>query len=323
MVKSIDLFAYKNNFALYDNVKSDLVYGQKMTERPFISVLMPIYNHFNYLEKAISSVLNQTTDCRYEIIIVDNNHPEYQKCNEEIVRKLNSDKVCYYVNEKNIGPSGNWNRCIELAQGEYVTFCHDDDMLTPNALSELVANINKNKPKRFIIGSNITVDANDHIIREKNNILDSFRYKYSKYLFLINNPNNGCGSLYHRDSMIDLGGYDSDFQPTFDYALNVKYSSLYGAIKIPNITFNYRVTETSDSANCYRDIPRAFELVSLSILNKIKYFKAIARKASNLSIRNGLQMSEVVWEGKAPTTSLYDRLYLSIYTRVVTLINIR
>lgn len=323
MENVIDLFAYKNNFALYKNVNSELRIGQKMTDKPFISVLMPIYNHFNYLEKAICSVLNQTTDYKYEVIIVDNNHPEYQKCNEEIVRKLNTEKVCYYVNERNIGPSGNWNRCIELAQGEYVTFCHDDDMLTPNALRDLAANIKMEAPKRYVIGSNNTIDSEDQIINSKRNFLDRFSYLYTKYLFLVNNPNNGCGSLYHRESIMNLGGYDSDYQPTFDYALNVKYSFLYGALKIPNITFNYRVTETSDSANCYKEIPKAFEQVSSSLLTKIHLFKAIAKRASKSAIKNGAQMSEIVWEGKKPTKHFYNRLFLSLYIRVVTLLSIR
>ena len=32
----------------------------------------------------------------------------------------------YYKNEKNIGMYGNWNRCIELSNGEYLTILNDD-----------------------------------------------------------------------------------------------------------------------------------------------------------------------------------------------------
>ena len=44
----------------------------------------------------------------------------------------------YYKNEKILGMLGNWNRGIELARAPFVTYCHDDDMLLPSALSRLM-----------------------------------------------------------------------------------------------------------------------------------------------------------------------------------------
>lgn len=324
MDKKNNLFAYKDNFILHKNVKSILKYGERLKEKPLVSILMPIYNHSEYLERAINSVLAQDTEINYEVIVVDNNHPDYQEKNEEIVRNLNAPNLCYFVNETNIGPSANWNRCIELAQGDYFTFCHDDDMLTPQALTVLLASIKKNAPYRLIIGSNINIDSADSIIRKrKKHFFDSIRYIYSKYLFLVNNPNNGCGSLFHRESIIRLGGYNADYWPTFDYALNVQYSFLYGALKIPQITFKYRVTETSDSANCYAEIPKAFESISNSVLSRIKFFRISAGYASKVSVQMGKAMSEVVWEGKKSSVSLFNRMFLSAYTRIVALLNIR
>jgi GT2 family glycosyltransferase len=39
--------------------------------------------------------------------------------------------VRYVRNEQNLGSRGNWNRCIELAAGDYVAICHDDDLYDP------------------------------------------------------------------------------------------------------------------------------------------------------------------------------------------------
>ena len=106
-----------------------------MTNSPKVSVLIPTYNYAGFLDETIQSVLNQTyTD--YELIIVDNNSTDNT---DEVVQKyLVEPRIKYHKNPSNLGLVGNWNRCLELASGEYIKFLCADDKFHPKILEKYV-----------------------------------------------------------------------------------------------------------------------------------------------------------------------------------------
>lgn len=94
-----------------------------------VSVIIPTYKRsVSFLSRAIDSVLNQTYP-NIEIIVVDDNpaFPEIRQEIEKYIRELNSDKVIYYQNEKNLGGSLTRNVGIQLSHGDYIAFLDDDD----------------------------------------------------------------------------------------------------------------------------------------------------------------------------------------------------
>ena len=92
---------------------------------------IPTYNHAAYLRESIQSVLDQTFQ-DFELIIVDDASVDDTP---EIVQGLEDKRIRCYRNLKNIGQTPNWNRCLELARGEYITIFHDDDVMLPENLS--------------------------------------------------------------------------------------------------------------------------------------------------------------------------------------------
>lgn len=97
--------------------------------------MVPSYNYAHFLDEAIQSVMAQTyTD--FELIIVDNRSTDNTA---EVVQKyLTDSRVSFVVNEQNLGLVGNWNKCLELAQGEYIKFLCADDKFHPQVLEKLV-----------------------------------------------------------------------------------------------------------------------------------------------------------------------------------------
>lgn len=109
---------------------------------PKVSVLIPTYNYARFLDEAIQSVLNQTFD-DFELLIVDNCSTDNT---EEVITKYLPDKrITYYVNDKNIGLVGNWNKCLQLAKGEYIKFLCADDKFHPHLLQKFVTVMAENK----------------------------------------------------------------------------------------------------------------------------------------------------------------------------------
>jgi glycosyltransferase involved in cell wall biosynthesis len=101
---------------------------------PKVTVAIPTYNRERYLGQAIQSVLDQTyTDL--ELLIVDNASSDNT---EKLVKSLSDTRLRYVRNDFNMGIIANWNRAVELSQGEYLLILGDDDKLLPRFLATSV-----------------------------------------------------------------------------------------------------------------------------------------------------------------------------------------
>ncbi|HTE24834.1 glycosyltransferase family 2 protein [Flavitalea sp.] len=103
---------------------------------PKVSVLIPTYNYARYLDEAIESVLNQTFN-DFELIIIDDQSKD--NTDEVVGKYLKDPRVSYQKNPVNLGLVGNFNRALELANGEYIKFLLADDKLDKTILSKFAA----------------------------------------------------------------------------------------------------------------------------------------------------------------------------------------
>ena len=94
-----------------------------------ISVIIPSYNRAAFLERAITSVLDQTLS-NLELIIVDDGSEDQTR---EIVRSF-KDKRIYYYYQKNKGVSAARNFGMSKASGQYLALLDSDDYWLPKKL---------------------------------------------------------------------------------------------------------------------------------------------------------------------------------------------
>ncbi len=104
---------------------------------PFVSIIVPNYNHAGYLPLRMDSILSQTYD-NYEVIILDDASTDNSI--EVISEYANNPHVSHVVrNGTNSGsPFRQWNRGIELAQGEIIWIAESDDYCAPTMLKRMV-----------------------------------------------------------------------------------------------------------------------------------------------------------------------------------------
>ena len=95
---------------------------------PAITFAIPYFDNLAYLLEAIDSVRAQTRQ-DWQLVIVDDAGPEPV---DEVLSGLNDARIHWFRNESNLGLAGNWNRCIHLAEAEWVTLLHADDRLHPD-----------------------------------------------------------------------------------------------------------------------------------------------------------------------------------------------
>lgn len=98
---------------------------------PRFSILLPAFNAEKYVAAAVESVLAQTFG-DWEILAVDDASTDRTL---EVLRSF--DRVRVEKNDRNLGMTANWNRCLSLATGEIVLKLDADDALKPRALEML------------------------------------------------------------------------------------------------------------------------------------------------------------------------------------------
>ena len=113
-----------------------------MNQKPLISIIIPIYNILDCLEKCVDSCINQTYE-NIEILLVDDGSTD------------GTDKLCDKLKEKderirvfhkeNGGSSSARNLGIENAKGEYLGFVDSDDFISPTMYEELMEAIMQHK----------------------------------------------------------------------------------------------------------------------------------------------------------------------------------
>lgn len=100
-----------------------------------ISIIIPVYNSEEFLDRCIQSVLDQEFSL-YEVILVDDGSTDASPllCD----KYSSSDPRIITVHQENKGVSAARNAGLNIAQGEYVMFLDSDDVLLPYCLESML-----------------------------------------------------------------------------------------------------------------------------------------------------------------------------------------
>ena len=142
-----------------------------------ISVCIPAYNRAAVLPALLESILMQEYP-DFEIVICEDHSPERQAISDVVTRftMANPDRIRYFENEKNIGFDRNLRRLIELAQGEYIMFMGNDDLLAPGALECVASAIARHPNVGVVIRSYASFDDDPKRINQEFRYFESERF---------------------------------------------------------------------------------------------------------------------------------------------------
>ncbi len=99
-----------------------------------ISVIVPVYNVKDYLERCVNSLLAQTYP-NTEILLIDDGSTD--ESGRICDRLMQTDSRIKVIHQNNMGLSGARNTGLDHATGDYVFFCDSDDYLHKNALRHM------------------------------------------------------------------------------------------------------------------------------------------------------------------------------------------
>ena len=188
---------------------------------PKISVIITAHNEERFIGRCLRSIINQTLwTLDYEVIVV--NDASTDKTGYAL--ELFGDAVTVINNETNLGLPASINRGIKSASGHYIVRLDADDYVNVNYLKFLSFFLDSNEEYDAVACDYILVDDSEKALER----CDASQKPI------------GCGIMFKREHLLDLGLYDESFWVHEDKDLRLRFEKVYkvGHLNLP--LYRYR-----------------------------------------------------------------------------------
>lgn len=105
-------------------------------KKPYVSVIVPVYNGADYIDQCIASVIGQTYK-ELEILVIDDGSTD--ETPKKVKRWTRENSRIKYYAQQNRGSGAARNYGIKLAKGEYIAFLDADDFWHEDALKKIIS----------------------------------------------------------------------------------------------------------------------------------------------------------------------------------------
>lgn len=230
-----------------------------------ISIIVPVYNTENYLEKCLYSLVNQTYK-NIEIIIVDDGSPDNSM---NIIQKfVLADNRVKVISQKNQGLSGARNTGMNNANGDYIMFIDSDDWIEIDTCEKAI-NASEKYNADVVFWSYIkefSDSQKDNYLFDKTEIIWSEKNinQLSRRMVglvgdelanpqSIDNLVTAWGKLYKKSVIGDVRFTDTKIIGTEDALFNIEvFLEINSAVYIPDLLSHYRKDNESSLTHNYK-----------------------------------------------------------------------
>ncbi|WP_280666735.1 MULTISPECIES: glycosyltransferase family 2 protein [unclassified Kitasatospora] len=223
-------------------------------------ILLPYYGDVRLMQDAVRSVLAQDGEDWRLTVVDDGQEPEVPGWFES----LGDSRVRYFRNERNLGVSGNFNHCVELAEYDHLVLMGCDDLMHPNYLRVIREAVARD-PKAAMIQPGVQVIGSD------GRPVDTLADRTKRKLYAPKGPQDAplggealaisllrgnwlyFPSICWRTDLVKPYGFRSDLGVIQDLALVVDLLVAGETLATtPEVCFSYRRhTESESSAKAY------------------------------------------------------------------------
>ena len=206
-------------------------------ELPLVSIVIPAYNHADYLTEAIESILAQDYP-NIELLVLDDGSTD----NTREVLEGYAGRFYWETHKDNMGQAATLNKGWRMSKGEILGRLSADDLLYPEAVSASVKCLWKNPEAVLVYCDFELIDEHSRVIRRIQAPEFSYRDMVAK---LITAP--GPGTFFPRSAFEKAGPWDEALARILDYEYWLRLG-LYGRfVRIPRVLAAFRMHENSFS----------------------------------------------------------------------------
>lgn len=185
---------------------------------PIVSIIIPVYNEFDYTYNCLKSILKNSGDIAYEILIAND-------CSTDVTKEVGkiAKNVRLITTEKNVRFLLNCNHAAQYAKGKYILFLNNDTQVQGNWLGPLV-NLIEQDERIGMVGSKLVYP--DGFLQEAGGIVwkdgsawnygnrkspEDPEYNYVKEVDYI----SGAAIMIRKALWEEIGGFDERFAPAY------------------------------------------------------------------------------------------------------------
>lgn len=188
-------------------------------KNPLVSIVIPVYNQFEYTYECLRSILRNTTDTEYEILIADDGSSDLTREVDKIVRNIRVVR-----SDVNLRFLRNCNHAAEHAMGEYIYFLNNDTQVQVGWLSSLMDTMRKDISIGMAGSKLVYADGR---LQEAGGIIwqdgrawnygrmedpEASQFNYVKEVDYI----SGAAILIRTSLWREIGGFDERFAPAYN-----------------------------------------------------------------------------------------------------------
>ena len=248
-------FAYNKNYT-YRKPEKEVLDQQRNIEYAdniLVSIVVPTYETKEvHLREMIESVLCQTYE-KFELILAD---ASTTKAVETVVETYKDARIVYQKLAKNAGISDNTNEGILLAKGQYIALLDHDDLLTEDALYEMVKKIENEKNEGKI--AKIIFSDEDKCNGDASEFFEPhFKVGFNRELLFTNNyichflmcESKLMKELLLRKEFDGAQDYDFVLRATCYVNEEMKQGKNVSICHVPKVLYHWRCHENSTAEN--------------------------------------------------------------------------
>lgn len=232
---------------------------------PTISVVMATYNRLAQLRSCLRSISKQTGNVRIQVCVVNDGGPSIAS----IVAEFPELHVAFRDEATNMGQVSARSLALEMADGEYIALCDDDDRWLP---SHLEATLIQLRQAGFIAWG--YADAELVGLRWSENEVENevemthrrpFAWKNAQGMLRSYNPIVPSSVIYQKTVHNEIGEYDQNMGHYWDWDLFLRLTEVSSPARTPQCQVLYALDEAGTNQS---SIPQRMRSNLLNLIQK-------------------------------------------------------
>lgn len=268
--------------------------------KPFFTVVIPLYNKQNSVKRAVSSVLSQNFK-HLELIVVDDGSTDRSA---DIVLGFNDARL-QLIRQTNSGVSAARNRGIKAAIAEYICFLDADDQWDVNFLETILSLIEVAPEAALYSVNHNVVDENGHIFHRASDFPKSYLGYVNNFYKVYAGTRiiNSSSVCIKKESLLKIGGFPEHARIGEDIYTWLRLADIYRVAyaNVVRVTI-YRDAENRTGERISQEIPCHIKTVLESDANE--FTEANRSDVIQFVARNTVfQAAGIVLRGKGRRTA--------------------
>lgn len=216
------------------------------SNKPRVSILMPVKNSLPYLEGAINSILEQTME-NFELIIINDHSNDGSY---DYIRSLTDHRIKAYSLSSSSGIVAASNYGLRMARSSLIARMDSDDIAKPERLQTQIDFMESNK-NIVLVASNISIISESGFDRQAMELKHWYNTAHTndeiKQQFFLGNCINHPSTIYKKQAAFQCGLYQEGYPGAadYDFLLRLKKTGYFYKISQPLLTYRVHKNQVS------------------------------------------------------------------------------